>query len=213
MLMLDERLASVRTVLDTTTLHVLARREDVVVADGNLADAADRAALERFFWTLLPGFPPLPRLVQAKAGHFMDKPDSVISLVNLATGRDLERRWGTRIDPLRFRANIAIDGVESWEEFGWVGHHLDVGGTVFDVDRRNGRCGATNVDPATGQGDRDIPSKLRAAFGHKDFGIYLTVGSGGSIAVGQSFDAPAAGRATHAATGGLPAWRQFICGG
>ena len=51
-----------------------------------------------------------PRLVRAQAGHFMDKPDNVLSLINLATVRSLEERWGHAIDPLRFRANFYIDG-------------------------------------------------------------------------------------------------------
>ncbi len=217
MLMLDEQLASVRTFLDMATLQFAATRNDVVVAEGNLADPIDRETLERFFWTLLPGFPSPPRLVRSKGGHFMDKPDSVISLVNLATVRDLERRWNTRIDPMRFRANITIDGAEPWEEFDWVGHCITVGGTVLKVDRRNGRCGATNVDPSTGQRNRDIPRKLRATFGHKDLGTYLTVQSGGTIAVGESFEAPAVERAAHATGDGLharrSARRQYICEG
>jgi GntR family transcriptional regulator/MocR family aminotransferase len=31
----------------------------------------------------------------------MDKPDNVISLINLATVRSLEQQWGIEIDPLR----------------------------------------------------------------------------------------------------------------
>ena len=46
------------------------------------------------------------------------------------------------------------------------------------VDRKNGRCGATNVNPATGRRDLDIPGSLRAAFGHKDLGVYLIVARG-----------------------------------
>ena len=43
----------------------------------------------------------------------MDKPDNVISLINLATVRSLEEHWGIKIDPLRFRANLYIDGVRA----------------------------------------------------------------------------------------------------
>jgi GntR family transcriptional regulator / MocR family aminotransferase len=90
------------------------------------------------------------------------------------------------IDPLRFRANIYVDGAKPWEEFDWVGSEIRIGGTVFSVDRKNGRCGATNVNPATGRRDLDIPSSLRAAFGHKNLGVYLIVREGGQIAVGDS---------------------------
>jgi GntR family transcriptional regulator/MocR family aminotransferase len=70
---------------------------------------------------------------------------------------------------------------------------------VFSVDRKNGRCGATNVNSTTGRRDLDIPSSLRAAFGHKNPGVYLIVREGGQIAVGDSVfvprSVPAAARA------------------
>ena len=217
MLMLDEQLASVQTFLDTTTLNFSVARNDDVVVKGNLADPTDCETFERFFWTLLPGFPSPPRLVFSKSGHFMDKPDSVISLINLATVRDLERLWDTPIDPMRFRANITIDGAKPWEEFDWIGHCFTIGETVFKVDRRNGRCGATNVDPASGRRNRDIPRMLRVTFGHKDLGVYLKAESGGTIAVGQDFEAPAVERSARAVIDNSPArrskLRQFICEG
>ncbi|MFI5182577.1 MAG: valine--tRNA ligase, partial [Thermoanaerobaculia bacterium] len=52
---------------------------------------------------------------------FMDKPDNVVSLINLATVRELEERWRTPIDPLRFRANIYLEGLEAWAETALVG--------------------------------------------------------------------------------------------
>ena len=217
MLMLDEQLASVRTFVDTDTLRFTATRNDVVVAEGNLADSDDREALEHFFWSLLPAFPVPPKLVRSKAGHFMDKPDNVVSLVNLATVRDLERRWNVDIDPMRFRANIYIDDVEPWAEFDWVGHSISVGDAILKIDRRNGRCGATNVDPVSGLRNRDIPGQLRATFGHKDLGLYLAVQQSGTISSGQRFDAPNIIRTESAISGGSlrrqTRLRRFICSG
>ena len=135
----------------------------------------------------------------------MDKPDNVISLINLATVRSLEAQWGVAIDPLRFRANIYIDGAEPWEEFNWVGGEIRIGDTVFAVDRKNGRCGATNVNPATGRRDLDIPGSLRAAFGHKNLGVYLVVREGGEIAVGDPVLAPRSTPASPVAQAAAPA--------
>jgi GntR family transcriptional regulator/MocR family aminotransferase len=147
----------------------------------------------------------------------MDKPDNVISLINLATVRSLEAQWGIEIDPLRFRANIYIDGAKPWEEFDWIGSDIRIGGAVFSVDRKNGRCGATNVNPATGRRDLDIPGSLRAAFGHKNLGVYLIVREGGEIAVGDSVLAPRSVPAAPAAlaepTRASGAQRRFICRG
>lgn len=67
---------------------------------------------------------------RSTGGHFMDKPDNVVSLINLATVRSLKQKWGCEIDPLRFRANLYIDGIRPWEEFDWIGSDILLGGAV-----------------------------------------------------------------------------------
>jgi len=217
MLMLDEGLARVQTSLDLDSLRLTVAQGSQQVASARLSDEADRAEIANFFWQLLPALPAPPVLVRSPGGHFMDKPDNVISLINLATVRSLEEKWGVEIDPLRFRANIYIDGAKPWEEFDWVGSDIKIGNAVFAVDRKNGRCGATNVNPATGRRDLDIPSSLRASFGHKNLGVYLIVREAGEIAIGDSLFAPrtAVPRAvTHAPPPpASAAQRRFICRG
>ena len=115
-----------------------------------------------------------PTLVRARDGHFMDKPDNVVSLINLATVRSLEEQWGfadrsAAVPRQHLHRRRARPGRSSTGSAATSG----IGEAVFWVDRRNGRCGATNVDPATGRRDRDIPGSLRKAFGHKDLGVYL----------------------------------------
>lgn len=216
MLMLEENLARVSTYLDVESLLLTVHQGNQQVMAAQLADETDRAKVENFFWQLLPTLRAPPALVRSTGGHFMDKPDNVISLINLATVRSLEQQWGVEIDPLRFRANIYVDGAKPWEEFDWVGSEIRIGGTVFAVDRKNGRCGATNVNPTTGRRDLDIPGSLRAAFGHKNLGVYLVVRDGGEIAVGDPVFVPrlAAPALSHAAA--LPyngTQRRFICRG
>jgi GntR family transcriptional regulator/MocR family aminotransferase len=217
MLMLEEALARVKTVLDVTTskLTITQGNRELIAAD--LDDAEDRAKIEELVWQLVPSLRSAPTLVRSPDGHFMDKPDSVISLINLATVRSLEAQWGIEIDPLRFRANFYIDGASPWEEFDWVGSDISIGGALFRVDRRNGRCGATNVDPETGRRDLDIPSSLRASFGHKELGIYLIAREGGTVSVGDSVLTPTPlqqngpGRLPIAIR--QPSRQTFICGG
>ncbi len=217
MLMLDEGLARVSTDLDLDSLRLNVKQGSHQVTTGRLTDEADRAKLEQFFWRLLPTLPAPPILVRSVGGHFMDKPDNVISLINLATVRSLEEKWGVEIDPLRFRANIYIDGAKPWEEFDWVGSDIKIGNVVFAVDRKNGRCGATNVNPSSGRRDLDIPSSLRASFGHKNLGIYLIVRDGGELSVGDAVLAPRATSTRAPAHVATPAEnsarRRFICRG
>jgi GntR family transcriptional regulator / MocR family aminotransferase len=217
MLMLDENLARVNTSLDVESLVLTMKQGNQQVMAVQLGDDADRTKVENFFWQLVPTLRAPPALIRSAGGHFMDKPDSVISLINLATVRSLEQQWGVEIDPLRFRANIYIDGARPWEEFDWVGTEIRIGDAVFAVDRKNGRCGATNVNPVTGRRDLDIPGSLRAAFGHKNLGVYLVVRDGGEITVGDSVlvprsvpVAPIAAPATQPVNG---AQRSFICRG
>jgi GntR family transcriptional regulator/MocR family aminotransferase len=217
MLMLDETLAQVKTRLDTDTLELTIMSGNQQLLVTNLDDEVRRGEVEDFFHRLVPALPGAPTLVRARDGHFMDKPDNVISLINLATVRSLEEQWGFEIDPLRFRANIYIDGARPWEEFDWIGRDIRLGDALCRVSRRNGRCGATNVNPVSGRRDLDIPGSLRAAFGHKDLGIYLMTREGGQLAVGDTVAVPHPDLARH--TRGTvertlsAGSRRFICRG
>jgi GntR family transcriptional regulator/MocR family aminotransferase len=216
MLMLEEALARVRTRLDIETMRLtIADADGAVLLSADLETAGGRAEVEDFFATLVPTLHAPPVLVRSRGGHFMDKPDNVISLINLATVRSLEERWGHSLDPLRFRANLYIDGARPWEEFDWIGARMRVGDAVMRVDRRNGRCGATNVDPWTGQRDRDIPTALRSAFGHKDLGVYLVTEQGGTVVVGDQVATPESHAVAPTAVPPVPAGApgRFICRG
>ncbi len=219
MLMLDEALAEVRTHLDVETLDFTIQQGNRQLLAVNLASEKGRGDVEAFFQKLVPALNGAPRLVRAEAGgHFMDKPDNIVSLINLATVRSLEEQWGFAVDPLRFRANIYIDGARPWEEFEWIGRDIAIGGAVLRVDRRNGRCGATNVNPETGRRDLDIPGSLRTAFGHKDLGVYLTTRKTGAVAVGEQVIVPRGtpqGGRTLPPLPSVPATpeRRFMCRG
>jgi uncharacterized protein YcbX len=186
-LMLDEQLAEVRTEFDEATRRLTVWRDGVQVLAASVDQDDGRAALESFFHALVgEGAPGRPRWVAAGDGEFMDSRDRTVSLINLATVRALEAKWGYALDPRRFRGNLYIDGAEPWAEHQWIGATLAIGGARFFVDRRNERCAATNVDPATGQRDRNIPRALMDSFGHADLGLNLHVSEGGRVAAGDA---------------------------
>ncbi len=215
MLMLEEELARVKTHLDPETLKFEVASGNETVLAVNLNDAGANAAVEEFFHRLVPALPARPVLVRSNEGHFMDKPDNVISIINLASLQSLEKEWGAQIDPLRFRANLYVDTGTPWEEFDWVGSDIVIGDVTFRVDRRNGRCGATNVNPATGLRDMDIPRSLRASFGHKELGVYLLVTRGGTVTLGDTLVPPKATNAllTRANNTSVGAGERFMCRG
>jgi uncharacterized protein YcbX len=186
MLMRNERLARLRTRFDEAT-HTLAIREGGREAvRGDLSTAEGRAAIERFFARFcadeLRG---PPKILHAPGHNFTDNPNKVVSLINLASVAALETLIGVPVDPLRFRGNVYVSGWPAWSELDLVGSEIAVGPTRLRIVKRIVRCAATNVDPATGIRDLDIPKMLTRAFDHMDCGIYGEVITGGPIAVGD----------------------------
>jgi uncharacterized protein YcbX len=104
--------------------------------------------------------------------------------------RELERVAGRPVDPLRFRANLYLEGVAPWAESDWLDKELRIGQARLSAFARTQRCEATSVDPATGARDMAIPAHLMRAWGHQDFGIYAKVVTGGEISVGTPVVAP-----------------------
>jgi hypothetical protein len=123
-----------------------------------------------------------PRIVQAQGHVFMDVDRKVVSLINAASVRDLERVVGRPIDPLRFRGNLLVEDLPAWREFDWIGKPLRIGTARFEVWKRIKRCPATNVEPGTGLRDMQIPQALMTGYGHVEMGIYMRVTVGGEIA-------------------------------
>ena len=95
---------------------------------------------------------------------------------------------GDELSELRFRSNIAIEGISAWEELEWVGRRVGIGGVEFDVPQVKVRCLATHANPGTGERDVPVMSILTTTFGHErpTFGIALVpTGAGGEIRVGD----------------------------
>jgi uncharacterized protein YcbX len=110
----------------------------------------------------------------------------VVSIINLASVRAIETVMATKVDPLRFRANLYVEGWPAWHEFTLLGRTVKVGQAAqIKIVKRILRCAATDVDPQTGERDLAIPRNLSAAFGHGDCGVYGEVVTGGEIAVGD----------------------------
>jgi uncharacterized protein YcbX len=98
----------------------------------------------------------------------------------------LEALASAPVDPLRFRGNLHVDGLAPWGEFDLVGKVLKApAGVRLKVTKRIERCAATNVDPATGLRDLEIPRALMRHLEHCDCGVYAEVASGGALAEGD----------------------------
>jgi uncharacterized protein YcbX len=108
-----------------------------------------------------------------------------VHLVNEATVRDVESKFGMKLNAIRFRPNIVVDGLQPWKEFDFVGKRLrivnknkNVGrpnndGIVLKVLSRTVRCAGVGVDPFDPIRKVDIPQMLSKHF--PEHGPYLGV--------------------------------------
>ena len=194
MLMRDEALARLRTRYDDATgkLDVHEGGRAVLVAD--LGTAEGRLALEAFLRRSVPASlrgPPKVLGAPREDFRFTDSPRGFVSLLNLASVAAIEDFVGAPVDPLRFRANLHLDGLKPWAELDLVGREFTApSGVRLRVTKRTQRCAATNVDPATGIRDLAIPKALVQCLGHADCGVYAEVLAGGRLAEGDAL-APA----------------------
>jgi uncharacterized protein YcbX len=117
---------------------------------------------------------------------FTDKAEPYISLIGLGSIRDLERVARAPVVPVRFRANIYVDGTAPWAEFAWVGKEIAVNGVRFAVEQRITRCAATEINPADAKRDLAILASLRSGFGHMQMGVYARALNDGAIAIGDT---------------------------
>lgn len=188
-LMRDERLATLHSTFVPATSTLSLARDGVVVAQGVLSTMDGRAAIERFFAQDMAGsLRGVPRVVSSGNHSFSDVKEKCLHIINRASVRALEVATGREIDPMRFRANVILDGLEPWAELDWVGRETMMGAVRVSVFKRTVRCAATNVDPVTGIREGDLPDAIFAAQGHRDFGVYATVIDGGMVRVGDRFD-------------------------
>ncbi len=186
-LMRNERLASLVTAFDEESHTLTLFRDGKQVAKGSLRTKLGRQIIEQF----LAGYMKAdltgpPRIVCAEGHSFTDIAKKALHLVNLQTVRDLSRVIGFELDPLRFRANVYIDGLPAWQERNWLGKTIVCGDVHLKVFAETCRCEATSVDPKTAQRGLSVPSALLRTWGHDKVGLYAEVVRGGIISTGDT---------------------------
>ena len=185
----DEKLGLLTAGFDEETRTLTLYRKGKKVSRGRLDDITGRTLIESFLTGFLPPGPRgKPRIVEApRDTAFTDVEGANVSIINLASVQDVERVARQPLDPRRFRGNLYIAGAKAWQEFDWVGKTMKLGGGVaLKALERIERCSATNVDPATGRVDINLPLTLRKGFGHIDCGIRCRILMAGTVAKGDT---------------------------
>ena len=190
MLQRDEWLAALQTHFDDASQVLTIRQNGAIAAQGNLETAEGRAAIEQFIAIRFAGQIKGPPKVLTSPGHsFSDVARKVVSIINLASLRAIENMVGQPVQPLRFRANLYVEGWPAWHEAGLVDQTLRIGDARVKVVKRITRCAAVNVDPDTGARDLAIPQALMQRFGNNECGIYAEVIARGAVGVGDAIAA------------------------
>ena len=187
------RVAKARTAYDDATGQLSAQADGQPDFAGDLNSTAGAEAFAAWLTALLGDDAKGPlKVVQAPGHRFMDHPLGHVSIINLASVRDLEAKVGRPIDPLRFRGNIYVEGWAPWVENDWAGRELMVGFARAKVFKPIVRCAATHVDPQTAEPDMDLVKALFDNYGHMNCGIYVHITDGGAVTVGDVCTTPTA---------------------
>ena len=175
-------LASLRTRLsdDGVTFHIGDAHGFGIEARLDMEES--REALTRFLHAFL-GEEAQLRVLSAPGHSFMDHLQGYVSVINLASVRALGSAIGAEIDPLRFRANIYVDGLPAWAEDNLIsGQIAGVGAAKLKMFKPIVRCIATHANPDTGLRDIDMLDALRRHFSRDTMGVYFSVEQDGRVA-------------------------------
>jgi len=184
MLMKNEKLAALQTTYDETSGIFSIQHNNQQHVSGDLSTSEGRQSIENFLQHYLgEEIQGQARIVEAPGHMFSDVDAKVLSFINLASVRELEKVVGAPLDPLRFRANVYIDGLPAWTEFDWK--KIQMGNVQLTTLKPTARCAATNVNPQTAQRDQSLPQTLYKTYKHRDMGMYMQVETGGELQVGM----------------------------
>jgi uncharacterized protein YcbX len=175
--------AKARTHYDLDSGRLTASAAGVAPLEVTLEDEDGRNAFCEWLGVVLGETPNGALRVLDGVGHrFLDDPRGHVSIINLASVREISERVGRALDPLRFRANLYVEDWPAWSENAWAGREMRLGAAEARVLAPITRCAAPSVDPTTAVRDVDVVAEIHRWFGHLLCGIYVQVTRSGVIA-------------------------------
>ena len=184
----EHALALVKSRFDEATGRFCFEAPDGLHAEGKLSTTDGRNAIAGAMAKHL-GLDDsgIPTLVEAQDIGYFDTTKGPVSILNMESLRALEKLVGEKIDPVRFRMNLMVEGLNAWAETLWPGKRVKIGECVLEITENTGRCKATHVNPDTGELDIKVMHALKEHYGHTQMGVYAVVVEGGAIKAGDSF--------------------------
>ena len=108
-----------------------------------------------------------------------------MSLINLNSIKDFEKKINKKIEFQRFRANFYVDGIKAWEERNWINKIIKINNVSFKVEKNIPRCVAINLKPKSDDSSLNLLQSLKKTYDHFDMGVYLTALDDGKINIGN----------------------------
>jgi uncharacterized protein YcbX len=131
---------------------------------------------------------PLRLVGDGRTPRLTDRPDGYVTL----HGRDSLSALAyalndADVSEVRFRSNVAVEGLEPWQEQEWIGKTLRIGDVPFRAHAPVVRCLATHANPQTGVRDHQVMTTLTHAFEQEKptFAIALIPEAPGVIRLGD----------------------------
>ena len=109
-----------------------------------------------------------------------------ISLLNINSVKDFERKIDNKVETARFRGNFYIEGIEAWEERNWLNKIIKINDVKFKVEKNIPRCVAINLKPKTDNNSLNLLQSLKKTYNHFDMGVYLKPLGDGLVSVGDT---------------------------
>jgi uncharacterized protein YcbX len=131
---------------------------------------------------------PLRVIGDGHSPRYHDEPAGRVTLHGRGSLDAVQAAVENEVSELRFRSNIAVDGLTAWEEQSWVGKKVRIGAIEFDVVKPKTRCLATHANPTTGKRDLAILTTLTQKLAQENptFAVaMLPNATGGEIHVGD----------------------------
>ena len=108
-----------------------------------------------------------------------------VSLLNIHSINDFQKKIDKEIEPSIFRGNICIEGIEPWKERDWVGKTIKINNISFKVEKNIPRCVAINLKPKSDDNSFNLLQSLKNFYDHFEMGVYLTALDDGEIGIGN----------------------------
>ena len=111
-----------------------------------------------------------------------------VSLLNIQSINDFQKKVDTKIEISRFRGNICVDGIKPWEEREWIGRIIKINNVSFKVEKNIPRCVAINLKPTTSDNSLNLLQSLKQTYNHFEMGVYLSALEDGEINSGDKVE-------------------------